>query len=444
MARNNNFNLIRIIVAGLLMLAASSAAFAKPIPSIPDDRHGINWYPSGAWIQSADCALETGALLVMCRKGKLYPLAEFDAGDDPGHALVLGLYSIITGNHVEPVDILTLNTLINYSGLIILSALLFSLDLKIASLLVLACGAAVAGHYNVMSPHPAQLGGAALSAVLPLTILALLPSIESRRKTVIAWLVAGVICLSAATMFRQAIGQMGVAASVMALAFYATRRHAKYVIAVVLALAVLVSYKSPLMVLKARDYAFDVVPTDQMEQHGIWHNLFIGLGVTKNDFGISWEDMNGLGHAQAVDPNVRWISNEYFAIQRREYFRIVSEHPLAVALIYAEKLQLTLEQKLPLIRIPFGWLLLALTIAASTLRYVKFRGSLFGASDAILTLSAIFVCFFIGQSVLVNFDLKYLFPVMLFLILSGAGILEMANRAWGRSREQKEVTLNAG
>ncbi len=52
-----------------------------------------DWAATNVWLDSAACALARGAWLAICDGDKLQPISEFAIGDDPGHALFLGLWS---------------------------------------------------------------------------------------------------------------------------------------------------------------------------------------------------------------------------------------------------------------------------------------------------------------------------------------------------------------
>lgn len=423
--------MLRAALVGIfcwLAFAPAASATERQIPSLPADAHtDVAWSAARLWLQSADCARVTKVILVVCSNGQLIPLANVNPGDDPGHALALGLYSAVTGNAVQPSDILSLNKWINISGTILLAALLYSMGLPFASLLLVTVGTYAANQYNEIAPHPAQYGLVALTTILPLALLGMRPDFVRRRKTVLAWLAIGVLGIGVATLFRQSIGLMGVASSILALVAVAIKGRTHFTAIAVLTLAVMASYQSPSLVFRARDAVYHLTASNTMEQHGIWHNIYLGLGVVDNDFGISWNDSVAFEHAQRINPKVVWGTTEYYETLRGAYFKLVLEHPLSVTTIYAKKLQLTLQQTLPWIRfLPLGYLLLGLATAAAFTRFFLQRGFLSDPSDALLSVGAVYICFFLGQAVLFHFLAAYLFPIQLFLILVAAAILEFA------------------
>jgi hypothetical protein len=78
-----------------------------------------HWFPTNWWIKSAQCARERGVWLSICEGDKLVPMSERSFGDDPGHALFLGIWTIATHDAVSLVDVARLNTWLNAAGLAI-------------------------------------------------------------------------------------------------------------------------------------------------------------------------------------------------------------------------------------------------------------------------------------------------------------------------------------
>lgn len=418
------FRISRAAWAGVLALLLFVVP-AAAVPYISTDSHtDVEWITARVWLQSADCARETKAILVLCTPNGLLPLADADPGDDIGHALALDVYSALTGKAAIPSKILILNVVINWIGIVLLAAtLLYAMNLATACFLLLVAGPLVAALFNEASPHPSQLGGAALATILPLVILGLLPLINNRRKRALTWLTIGLVSLSAATMFRQSIGLMGAVASILALAVVAIRSR-RWLLTGTILFAIFVSYQSPYIILRARDAAYHLTPSKGMEQHGVWHNLYLGLGVVDNSFGITWDDTNALDLAHRVDPHIEYLSKQYFDVLRDEYFKIIRDHPFDVAAIYMKKLQLTLMQTTAWTGLAIWPVLLGLAIISIFLRGMLLRGERFGSADALLAVSVLYICFFIAQSMLFHFQMIYIFPIQLFQILWAGAALE--------------------
>ena len=85
------------------------------------------WLATRVWLDSSQCALERGVWLAVCENGKLVPISERAIADDPGHALLLDLWSMATRSRATLPDVARLNTLLDALGLLALAGLLFSL-----------------------------------------------------------------------------------------------------------------------------------------------------------------------------------------------------------------------------------------------------------------------------------------------------------------------------
>jgi hypothetical protein len=154
-----------------------------------------------------------------------------------------------------------------------------------------------------------------------------------------------------------------------------------------------------------------------LEQHGIWHNLYIGLGAAPNPFGIEWADANAKAAAERIDPSVVVSSPRYFDILREQYFEILAHHPIDVVAVYLRKLEITLKTGLPG-RINVLEALLLLGFASAIYISLSLRSKPgWTAVDAALIMSWIYIIFFIGQAMLFHYSIQYLFPIQIFFLL---------------------------
>lgn len=407
----------------ICLLVFSLASHAKADEAPPD------WLAARLWLDSADCALKTEKLLVLCRGDAVVPLGDGNLGDDSGHALTLGLTSALTGLPAKPSDIARINLGINVAGLVLLAILLFTLRLHVAGTLVLL-SVGLARQYPDLSPHPAGLGEACLAAILPLALLGL-PLIKSSRRTLIGWLTVGILGLAAASLFRQSTGMMGVAASFVACAVSLFRSGRRTILVhAALLLAVFMAYKAPYLVHRGRDIAYALPQAKFTEEHGPWHSLYIGLGVdSTNPFGIRWDDTSGIDTVTRLHPGIQFGTPAYFDALKHEYFRIVTTRPREVLEVYTTKLTNALHQALPApFFIAVSWPLLVAFLVAVITRFWIARRVPLGAADAALFVAALYICFFIGQAVLINYSMVYMFPIELFLILIIGACLDLARR----------------
>src|SRR3990167_710000 len=72
---------------------------------------------------------------------------------------------------------------------------------------------------------------------------------------------------------------------------------------------------------------FNVASSDMITHHGIWHNAFMGLGYIPNSYGIQWDDNNPIKFVHEVNPNINYMTNEYYSILRSLYFKYSFESP---------------------------------------------------------------------------------------------------------------------
>ena len=68
------------------------------------------------------------------------PISERAIADDPGHALLLDLWSMATRSRATQVDVARLNTLLDALGLLALAGLLFSLRAYITAITLMWLG----------------------------------------------------------------------------------------------------------------------------------------------------------------------------------------------------------------------------------------------------------------------------------------------------------------
>lgn len=378
------------------------------------------WTTSKIWLQSAECARATLKFLVLCQGDDIVPIANGFGGDDLGHALALELYSAITQKPVQPADISRLNTIVNYLSLLMLAALLLAMNLPAACFLLLTAGTVIANQLHVLTPHPAQFGVACLVSILPLTILG-----TPRNRQV--WMTFGFLALCLALLFREAIGMMGVVASLLAVLIRLFWQPDRPVFVHVLLLAAIVTTSAtPYFLLRARDTIYHLPPAEKLESHGTWANLYMGLGGVENPFGIEWDDFSAINAVKTVNPSIEYLSPRFFQILRERYFEIFRAHPIAVLKVYLKKLNITSQSRLPIFRFLPLWQIVAALLATGALlhRFSKTTLPTTGYEAAFIV-SLLYISAFLAQATLFNFDLQYLFPIQLFLLLPAGAIVDL-------------------
>jgi hypothetical protein len=332
--------LVFLLCAALLVLGQFGRTFKD------SERYGYladimpsDWAATNLWLASSQCALERGAWLAVCENGKLVPISERAIADDPGHALLLDLWSMTTRSRATLPDVARLNTLLDALGLLALAGLLFSLRAWLTSIVLMWLGPVEYVGWMGTSPHWSYIGLVSMSAVLPIALaardLGLLP-----RRAGTLWIAAGLLFLGLATLARESIGIMGLLTGFAVLALLLLRRpHRRQRIQALLLAGVLAlaAFTTPKWVVVARDAVFEMQPAERLATHGLSHTLYLGLGFVENKWGIRYDDDYGEAIANQADPPVVFGSPDYFRLMGKLYLARWSEDPLEVSRIYADK-----------------------------------------------------------------------------------------------------------
>src|SRR5580704_833196 len=137
-----------------------------------------DWAATNVWLASSSCALERGVWLAVCEKGKLVPISERAIADDPGHALLLDLWSMATRSRATLPDVA-----------------------RLTSIVLMWLGPVEYVGWMGTSPHWSYIGLVSMSAVLPITLAAKDLGLLSRRVGNL-WIAAGLLFLALATLAR--------------------------------------------------------------------------------------------------------------------------------------------------------------------------------------------------------------------------------------------------
>lgn len=339
----------------VLFLAALTIAFAnRTVRSI---KRADTWASAPAydrvnhWIKSSECTLKTGAILAICLPtGKIIGIEDVNFADDRGHTLIANAYALATGQAPDLKALTITNLVINAIAFYGMVCAFFVHGWKLSALLLLKFGAYMA----VPGPMPGSDSIAAYVAAFFLAMIAAIwiahVPLESRKRTTwgfIAGLVISALCLAWSTLLRQPYGLGGLLVVILILALRLLVRtpnpesHAAGTLiwrpAIAIAgLAIAVIYSTS-FVIGFRDVVYKIARGEQILDHGISHNLYLGLGVENNPWGIKWEDAHGYQAANRMG-DVRYGSDAHYDNLRRLYFDIVIREPITVLKIYAKKL----------------------------------------------------------------------------------------------------------
>jgi|GEM_PF-6962010 hypothetical protein len=312
------------------------------------------WEASQYWITAAQTYKDTGIWLV-CQdaSGKIVPYDQFAYADDIGHALFLSLIGKTFNVDFTPLKIIYFNAYLNLFGILLALAFFFKLrfDYIFATILFIAVYyfIFVQGYY---SPHYAGLGMVSFISITPFSLLAFRYG-WCHKRSALLFAISGVFLLACATLMRSVFGYFGVVTGLSILIYMMVKKwkNFKHVSTYfVLAVAIIFAWLSPKWTLMIRDKIFSVNQEYNPYEksiwegpHGISHNLFIGLGIVPNKWGIEYEDLSGYEFAKRVDPSVAYASNQHFKILKNLYFQYIKEDPLEILRIYYEKIKMMLK-----------------------------------------------------------------------------------------------------
>ncbi len=396
-----------------------------------------DWAATNIWLTSNECAVERGVWLAVCEKGKLVPISERAIADDPGHALLLDLWSMATHRRATLPDVARLNTLLDAIGLLALVGLLFALRAWLTAIVLMAWGPVEYVGWMGISPHWSYIGLVSFSAVLPIALAAKDFGLLSRRCGNL-WIAAGLLFLALATLVRESIGIMGLAVSLAVLAALILRRpHTRQRIAppLVAGVLALVVFTTPKWIVLARDTAFVMQPAQRLATHGLSHTLYLGLGFVENKWGIRYDDDYGEEIANKADPPIVFGSPDYFRLMSKLYLARWAEDPLEVSRIYAEKAWRLLAVPTLYPGPPFGIVLLIglLHLAAATALGAWWRiGFLQGF--IIEGVAVAFLGLFLAQAMVALPSQTYALPANAFVLVLLGVIIEFFIRALLRIR----------
>ena len=162
--------LAAVIILLLVGFPQMQSSFDASLRYAPPQDPG--WHAITHWLESAKCARQSGVLLVVCEVGKLVPISDRSTADDLGHALMLGIVSRVADRDADLVDVARLNLCINAAGILLLAAIVLSLRLYFAGLLLLMLGPGNFLLWFGIAPHWSFIGLTAMQLILPLALLA--------------------------------------------------------------------------------------------------------------------------------------------------------------------------------------------------------------------------------------------------------------------------------
>jgi hypothetical protein len=289
-----------------------------------------DWIPTNMWLKSAECARLQGVWLAICDGNNLVPISEYSFGDDPGHALFLGIWAMATDDRVSLEDVADLNVALNTAGFIVLASFLFAIRAYVTSIVFLWTGPVIYLRWIGVSPHWGFIGVTSMALVLPMALIAKEHGFLSRWSGR-AYVAVGILGLAVAALVREPIGVMGLVTSIGVIGALVVRRRrsrSRLRSLFAIGLLVLVASEASTWVVLARDVSFEMEPAQRVTTHNFSHTLYIGLGAVPNGFGISYDDDVARTSVERVAPDVVYCSPEYYRVLWKLYWNKITRAPV--------------------------------------------------------------------------------------------------------------------
>lgn len=306
--------------------------------SYVSDRNFESYPRVDYWIQAANCAKTTGQYLVVCDAKHITPIDDISLADDRGHTLILSALAHIF--QIEPSRSLlrTINLTINVLSILLLSTLLYRRSMKYSAIGLNLFGMAWAGMRAGSDVDAAYIGIGTLGVAAAL----LLSTPDRSLWRSIVSLLTGSILIATVVNLRQPIALGAATAAVLTssvmLVFW-NNRPFLYRVAYLctVSIAMLGALKTPALITSIRNSWLGVKSTG-ITSHGIYHNLFLGLGgYVENKFGIVWDDRFAMELMKKLHPDVTYCSDDYFYKIGALYWRYIKSDPLEAVRIYLVK-----------------------------------------------------------------------------------------------------------
>jgi hypothetical protein len=329
--------LLALVAYGVLLGALSVVRWDGEVPTasvrLIDTRQ--------AGIATSLAVLEQGGPPLVAARGPYraavadHSTVAADFSDDTGVYLYLPVAGELLGQH-DP------RTLFKWFSLLLLSLVVVSypltmfllFDSVVVALLVPLLLVLDSGFF--LNDDIYFIQAWAVLLLLPVVLLVL--KARWRRRASLGALVTVAVGASFASSVRSTAGAgVALAAAIVAVAREQGWRRRTGGAALVAGGYLLVT---PVAVDAVKAYSFRVAHVPSAAQsggHPLWHNVYIGLGVLPNPWGIQWSDSSGAAAVARVDPTAAYLSPRYERIARDLYFDAVQAHPGAAARLYAIK-----------------------------------------------------------------------------------------------------------
>lgn len=339
MRKNFFLNLSLIFLFITLLVMSLQFLNTRSIKShSPEQNAYLTW--RFQWLDSVNLYLKTGKILMLPENNRLEDLA---VGEDQGYPFILSILGRSLG-----MKEMTFSAFVKFNYLLVIAlgvatSVLFFLAFK--SLLVSNAFyylyLRIAGIYGGGVDHHWMLG-----VYIPFYLAFLIFYLRFRTNFKRYWLGFYFLVAGIANMLREGDGVIGLLIFFSLLTIIIIQEDFKKFIPkpiltslfsylgrnVFLIVFLTTMYLLPtLLLIQVRNSRnlryFEGKSSDMITHHGIWHVAFMGLGYIPNDYGIQVDDTNPIKFAHKVNPDIKYMTNEYFDILRALYFKYSFESP---------------------------------------------------------------------------------------------------------------------
>jgi hypothetical protein len=340
-SKNISFANKESLIGVLFILVSLLFAFKKEIlpHQVEDKMIAKRQYSAMKKIRAVvKTASETGAIYAV-PSGDRYTLVNVGK-NDPGYPALVGALSAVGVKFSSNKDHAKLNLVILYISTLFLVLVIYNIFGAMGLVPFFLGWSAFVFNWRIHKQTVYlvdQHGLVPALVILSFSIALLFFKDRSIKKQILSVVLLG-LALSMVKLLRESVGSVMIVAFFISILFYYINslNYQKIIQGIVLSLTLLgvakVSYSQ-------LQYAFvaqtkwalgsNYVDTKfEIKSHGVWHNLFLGLGQLENSWGITWgSDYIGWDYAKKVNPSVIYQSDEYYEILKQEYIRYVKENP---------------------------------------------------------------------------------------------------------------------
>jgi hypothetical protein len=285
----------------------------------------------------SECLLDRGIPFVVCSDdGSVKPVEVAGIGE-LGFTGVAAVYALIRGRAPGDWFAQQVNLFLNFGGVLTLANVLFRSGLGPLGYVLLISAPVLFPMGDVTCDYRSGLYGLWCLS-LAAALLLLFSFRESRIR--IRSVVASIAIIGFCYLFREpfALIYFWVALGWMGYLLVIRRVHDRRTIVtcVLLSAGILFLNLTPRLILSARNWAYQIPPTDGSGRHGVAHVIVMSIGTpgNVNKWGMTRNDVAFMRVAQRTNPKVEHNSNEMIELLFDALVRMVISDPVEMVRVY--------------------------------------------------------------------------------------------------------------